>query len=385
MADKVQGKNIMLYNTSYNVEYYFNGGINSTVIDSVTYKDLNQYETDGSLVILSRTGDGLVAGFITDDGVPNSDIKAGTWTFTNYMALSENISGSPVYYIKVLKYNGTSLTLLATSESYPFIATGLRTYTTDIVFGDVSLSSNDRIAVEIWSENVDERITEIYTQGEQVNTVITTFPQDVAFACSTNCSFSVNVDQKEVTSQTSAWYREYKNDIASWSITCDGLITLDGYGYLFLLQQQQDRTQINIKFVIDNGVDGLVIISGKCNLTSLQINAPYKDIATYSVSLQGSGAYGTSGTSINPSGVVIIAGGAVYTKGTTAAGGETTITYSDMIGKSCLYVSRGGIDVQAILSSGTPIDEQVKWVSATGILTFSRALESGEFVRSLFQ
>jgi predicted secreted protein len=209
--------------------------------------------------------------------------------------------------------------------------------------------------------------------------------RDIPFSCSTNCTFSVNVDQKEVTSQTSAWYREYKNDTATWSVTCDGLITLDGYGYLFLLQQQQNRTTILVKFVIDNGVDGLVIISGNCNLTSLQINAPYKDIATYSVSLQGTGAYGTTGTTINPSGVVITAGGAVYTKGTTAAGGETTITYTDMIGKTCLYVSRGGIDVQSILISGTPIDEQVKWVSATGILTFSRVLESGEFVRALFQ
>jgi predicted secreted protein len=214
-----------------------------------------------------------------------------------------------------------------------------------------------------------------------------TYPtgRDIAFGCSTNCSFSVSVDQKEVTSQTSAWYREYKNDIANWTVNCDGLVTLDGYGYLFLLQQQQNRTQILVKFVIDNGVDGLVIISGNCNLTSLQINAPNNDIGTYSVALQGSGAYGLAGTTINPSGVIIVAGGAVYTKGTTAAGGETTITYTDMIGKACLYVSRGGIDVQAILSSGTPIDEQVKWVSSTGILTFSRALESTEFVRSLFQ
>ena len=214
-----------------------------------------------------------------------------------------------------------------------------------------------------------------------------TYPsgRDIPFSCSTNCTFSVNVDQKEVTSQTSAWYREYKNDIATWSVTCEGLITLDGYGYLFLLQQQQDRTTILVKFVIDNGVDGLVVISGNCNLTSLQINAPYKDIATYSVSLQGTGAYGTTGTTINPSGTVIVAGGAVYTKGTVAAGGETTITYADMIGKSCLYVSRGGIDVQEILITGTPVDEQVKWVSATGILTFGRVLESGEFIRALFQ
>lgn len=209
--------------------------------------------------------------------------------------------------------------------------------------------------------------------------------RDIPFSCSTNCTFSVNVDQKEVTSQTSAWYREYKNDIATWTVTCEGLITLDGYGYLFLLQQQQDRTTILVKFVIDNGVDGLVVISGNCNLTSLQINAPYKDIATYSVNLQGTGAYGTTGTTIDPSGTVIVAGGAIYSKGYTAAGGETTIVWSDMIGKSCLYVSRGGIDVQDILVTGTPIDEQVKWTSASGTLTFSRVLESGEYVRFLGQ
>lgn len=207
---------------------------------------------------------------------------------------------------------------------------------------------------------------------------------DIPFACSTNATFSVAVDQKEVTSQSSAWYREYKNDIASWTITCDGLVTLNGYGYLFLLEQQQSREQILVKFVIDNGEDGLVIISGNCNLTSLSINAPYKEVGTYNVSLQGSGAYGTSGTTIDPSGVVII-GGSVYMKQYTAAGGESTITWSDMVGKSALDVTRGGIDVQEIISTGTPIDEQVKWNSTTGVLTFSRALESGEFVRALFQ
>ena len=207
---------------------------------------------------------------------------------------------------------------------------------------------------------------------------------DIPFACSTNATFTVNVDQKEVTSQSSAWYREYRNDIANWQVNCDGLVTLDGYGYLFLLAQQQARETILVKFVIDNGDDGLVIISGNCNLTSLTINAPYKDIATYSVTLQGSGAYGTSGTSISPSGVVII-GGSVYSKGYTATGGETTITWTDLIGKTCLYVSRGGIDVQNIIVSGTPIDEEVKWNSTTGVLTFSRALEVDEYVRALFQ
>ncbi len=46
---------------------------------------------------------------------------------------------------------------------------------------------------------------------------------DVAFACSTNCSFNVSVEQKEITSYASAWFREYKNDVATWSVTCDSL------------------------------------------------------------------------------------------------------------------------------------------------------------------
>jgi predicted secreted protein len=208
---------------------------------------------------------------------------------------------------------------------------------------------------------------------------------DVPFACSTNCTFSVTVDQKEVTSQTSAWFREYKNDVATWNVTCDGLITLSDFSYLFMLDKQLAREPIQIKFVVDNGIDGLVIVSGLCNISSIAINAPQKEVATYNIGLQGSGAYGMTGTTIDPSGVVIVAGGVVLSKQYTAAGGESTITWTDTIGNNCLYVSRGGIDVQTILTSGTPINEEVKFVSATGILTFSRPLESGEFVRALFQ
>ncbi len=110
---------------------------------------------------------------------------------------------------------------------------------------------------------------------------------DVAFACSTTCTFNVSVEQKEVTSQSSAWFRQFKNDIASWSVTCDGLITLSGFSYLFMLDKQLTREAIEIKFVVDNGVDGLTIINGICNITSLAINAPQNDVATYNISLQG--------------------------------------------------------------------------------------------------
>jgi predicted secreted protein len=208
---------------------------------------------------------------------------------------------------------------------------------------------------------------------------------DVAFACSTNCAFNVSVDQKEVTSQTSAWFREYKNDVATWSVTCDGLITLTGFSYLFMLEKQLAREPIDIKFVVDNGVDGLTIINGICNISSLSINAPQKDVATYNISLQGTGAYNTTGTEVDPSGVIIVGSNPVKTKGYTAAGGETSITFADTIGYACLYVSRGGVDAQNILTTGVPTGDDVKFVSATGVLTFGRALAAGEYIRGLFQ
>ena len=386
MADKVQGNNMILYWQNPNGDFYLNGGVSKGTIGGNSYYQFSSTENVGASADFTATGDNVLARFITDVNKPNmTTIPAGTWTFSSYVSITFSLTYNPAFYFVVSKYNGTTFTTIATSSSTVLTSTNKTLYSTSLTFPATSLDATDRIAITVYTQNVGARDIFLYTQGTNVAKVTTTMPTDIPFACSTNCSFSVNVDQKEVTSQTSAWYREFKNDIANWSVNCDGLITLENYGYLYLLQTQQNRTQIAIKFAIDNGADGLVVIGGNCNLTSLQINAPYKDIGTYSVGLQGSGAYTTSGTSINQNGVIITASGQVYTKGTTAAGGETTITYTDMIGKSCLYVSRGGIDVQSILSTGTPVDEQVKWVSATGVLTFSRVLESGEFVRSLFQ
>jgi predicted secreted protein len=113
---------------------------------------------------------------------------------------------------------------------------------------------------------------------------------DTAFACSTNCTFNVQVDQKDVTSQTSAWFKEFKVDIASWTVTCEGIVILSGYSYADMLTNQLSRTTIAVKFTIDNGTS-TTILSGNANITSISLNAPNKDIATYSISLQGIGAY----------------------------------------------------------------------------------------------
>jgi hypothetical protein len=71
----------------------------------------------------------------------------------------------------------------------------------------------------------------------------------------------------------------------------------------------------------------------------------------------------------------------------TAAGGETSITWTGAIGLSCVTVTRGGIEVRTIGTTGTPTGENVVFNSSTGTLTFAsaRALESDEFVRAIFK
>ena len=214
--------------------------------------------------------------------------------------------------------------------------------------------------------------------------------EGIPFGAATNCSFEVSVDQVEVTSQTSAWFREYKNDIATWSVTCDGFIALSNYSYLFLANLQLSKESILIKFQIDNdngdgsGDLGYTVFSGSANLTSLSISGPVENTSTYSVSLQGTGAYTITGTQVTPGGVVVV-GSNVTMFDYTAAGGETSVTWSGAIGLSCVTVTRGGIEVRSIGTSGTPTGENVVFTSSTGTLTFAsgRALEADEFVRIL--
>jgi hypothetical protein len=216
--------------------------------------------------------------------------------------------------------------------------------------------------------------------------------EGIPFGAATNCSFEVSVEQKEVTSQSSAWFREYKNDVASWTINADGFVALSEYSYLFLANLQLSRESILIKFQIDNdngdGSDdlGYTVFTGSANLSSLSLSAGVEAASTYSVSLQGTGAYTVSGTQVDPGGVVVV-GSNVVMFDYTAAGGETSITWTGAIGLSCVTVTRGGIEVRTIGTTGTPTGENVVFNSSTGTLTFAsaRALESDEFVRAIFK
>ena len=197
---------------------------------------------------------------------------------------------------------------------------------------------------------------------------------DIPFACAKNCAMSINPSFREVTSASSAFFKQIIPDIAEWSVSIDGLVTLSNYGYLFLTDLITARTSILIKFVVDNGPDGLVIYSGQAYPGQFTITGNYNEAAMYQVTMMGTGAYSSTGTTITPTGVVIV-GGTVTRFEYTVPADSTTIVISATIGASAIIAfDRGASNSPVIKYTGSPTGDEIKFTTGTG--TFEAASDT---------
>jgi hypothetical protein len=388
MASVINGTNIVLYKYDTNKQYYFNGSINQGVtVNGFACKELSTTQLVDSSTNFNKTGAGVIASFITDASDPNiTEITAGTWTIAAYYSIATAFAGAKVQY-KLYKYAGSTATLLATSDETTLTSLSKTLYNTNMTVSTTALLNTDRIIIEVNYLGTTTNAITLYTQSTNPGITTTNISVGVPFGAATNCSFEVSVDQKEVTSQSSAWFKEFKNDVASWTINADGFVALSDYSYLFLANLQLTREPILIKFQVDNdngdgsGTLGYSIFTGTANLSSLSLSAGVEAASTYSVSLQGSGAYNITGTQVTPGGGVVIETSNVIMYQYTATGGETTVTFAAAIGGTCLSVTRGGMEVRTIQTSGVPTGDNVTFNASTGVVTFGRALEVDEFVR----
>lgn len=391
MASAINGTNIVLYEYDSNAIYYFNGGTAQGTFDSIVCKELSRSQVAGTSVDFNKTGAGTIASFITDALDPGvTTIPAGTWTFSAYYSIATAFAGAQVKY-ELYKYNGSVATLLFTSATTTLTALTKTLYSTAMTVTQTTIAATDRLLIKvIYLGTTTNQIT-LYTQSSNVAQVTTTIPLGTPFGASTNCTFNTSVDQVEITTLATGSYKEYIGSQINWDVSVDGLIALSGYSYLSLLSKLQNKQSIEVRFSIDNdnadgsGTYGYSVIAGTCNIVSLDINGPMENASSYSANLQGTGAYSITGTQV-------ISGGTSLTVSTmnsysyTAAGGETSVTFLAAIGSTCISVTRGGVEVRTIATSGVPTDENVSFNSATGVITFAtaRPLESDEFIRAIF-
>lgn len=192
---------------------------------------------------------------------------------------------------------------------------------------------------------------------------------DIPFACGRINDFNINPTFKNVTDYTSAFFGKVKPDIISWSTGIEGIVILSNYSYLFITTLILARTPILIKYVVDNGSDGLVIYSGSCYPSEFKLSAPYNAEATYTTTLVGTGAFSQSGTQVTPGGIVISGGVPTRYQGASVSE-STTLVISATIGCSAiLEFNRGASNTTKIIYAGTPAGSEILFTIATGTFT----------------
>ena len=118
-------------------------------------------------------------------------------------------------------------------------------------------------------------------------------------AHSTSCTLSFNVDTPDASDKESlGWATEIGGQM-SWSLTTDGLATVDPaatasyYTTGELMTAIANRTAVTVKFTTVSGttpVTGDLIWSGSAFIESMDITADMESPVTYSVSFTGTGA-----------------------------------------------------------------------------------------------
>jgi predicted secreted protein len=202
-------------------------------------------------------------------------------------------------------------------------------------------------------------------------------------ACARNCTLQVNQALKEVTNYESNNWQEFKPDLQSWSMQVDGLVANQEYSYWKMLRDQKTRAKFFFQFIVDEGAGGFYVVSGYAFITNFTMAGPQKDVATYQMSLQGTGSYSITDTPIPPSG-----GDMTYRTSYQATGGETSFVVPALINcNALLYASRGGIDSTDIITSGTPTGGEFKINIPTGTIYIdvSNPAVPGEWFNFLYR
>lgn len=159
------------------VSYYLNGSVAQGTLGGVAFKEINKTPIIGAGTDFTISANGYIQSFITDANDPNQLlIPGGNWNFETYFSAS-SAGGSPSFYVELYKYDGTSLTLIASNSATPEYITGgtnIDLYITALAVPQTVLALTDRLAVRFYVTNSSRTIT-MHTENSHLCQVITSF------------------------------------------------------------------------------------------------------------------------------------------------------------------------------------------------------------------
>jgi hypothetical protein len=159
------------------LSFYLNGSVSQGTIGGVAFREMDRTPILGAGTDFTINANGYIQSFITDAGVPNLlEIPAGNWNFETYFSASSG-GGSPSFYIELYKWDGTTLSLIASNSANPeFITGGTNTdlYVSALAVPQTTLLATDRLAVRIYVTHSGRTIT-LHTENSHLCQIITTF------------------------------------------------------------------------------------------------------------------------------------------------------------------------------------------------------------------
>jgi hypothetical protein len=159
------------------LSYYLNGSVAQGTFGGVAFKEMDRTPIIGAGTDFTIATNGYIQSFITDANVPNLlEIPAGNWNFETYFSASSS-GGTPSFYIELYKWDGATLSLIASGSANPEgITNGTAThlYVSAIAVPQTALTVTDRLAVRIYVNN-SGRTIKLHTENSHLCQVITTF------------------------------------------------------------------------------------------------------------------------------------------------------------------------------------------------------------------
>jgi hypothetical protein len=159
------------------VNYYLNGSVSQGTFGGVACKEINRTPIFGAGTDFTINANGYIQSFITDANDPNQLlIPPGNWIFENYFSASSG-GGSPSFYPELYKWDGTSLTLIASNSATPEAITGgtaIDLYITALAVPSTVLAATDRLVVRFYVTHSSRTIT-MHTEGVHLSEIVTTF------------------------------------------------------------------------------------------------------------------------------------------------------------------------------------------------------------------
>lgn len=205
------------------------------------------------------------------------------------------------------------------------------------------------------------------------------------YVCATGIELSVNTELIETSVTGAGKWATYAPTKNSFTVSLSGAVSLNETGMLTLPDLRQKQIAQETLLVRYQRTDeGGNIYTDELNffITNSTDTGPFDGLNTFTIQGQGTGAITQIFTPIVP-----IPGGSgiVYRYEFTCTAGQITLTDSILVGKTILEFNMDGLGAGKIITSGTPLGQEVKYTSSSGQFNWAIPAENGEEAYILYQ